>query len=368
MLDPTPLAWFPEPSVADPTPARKGESIVAWLGRSTAARAVAIRAMLNRNLACLSDEFQRSLVPRLGHEWASAYFELAVARSLQQLGATLIVEEPAVTGRRPDFLAQFPDGEVTVEAVSPAMDRDIAEEVKRSTPLIDEIEEAAPAGWSIVVLQLPTIGLGESRRWFRALVRRRLLAVSPPDADQRAIVLSEPTASGRLQLVLLPRPGEAGRIDVESGGAGWDDTEARIVSAFDRKKRQVRAAKTPVLLAVNATGLASTLADFNRALFGHSVEHFGIDLRSKGTSYRFDGALSRRPTSVTPSTYAGVLAFRSEGFRVDDPVLYLHPRLSDALPAALLTLGVRSAGRNPDGVRIQAASRTGLLDCLIVSA
>jgi len=33
-----------------------------------------------------------------------------------------------VTMSKPDFLAQFPDGVVTVEAVSPAMDRDIADE------------------------------------------------------------------------------------------------------------------------------------------------------------------------------------------------------------------------------------------------
>lgn len=366
MSDLTSRVWFPEPSRPDPTWARRREPIAAWIRRSTVSRAVAVRAVLNENLACLLFEFQQSLVPRLEHEWASAYFELVVACALQQLGATLMVEEPTATGKRPDFLAQFPDGLVTVEAVSPVVDADINEKDRRTAPLLDEIEEAAPDGWWVVVEELPTIGLSEPRRWFRQLVRR-MMDVAVPGTEAQAVTLVEETRSGRLRITLWPRTDGGRGIGAEHMRGGWDDTEARILSALDRKRRQVRAAETPVLLAINAPGLVSNLENFDRTLFGRSVEEFDIHGRSVGTSFRFDGALSRPPNRGGPPTYAGVLAFRSEGLHADDPVLYVHPRLMEKLPTAFLSLEVRTLGRNPDGVRIQAASRKGVLECLSIS-
>lgn len=356
--DTTPRVWFAEPSHPDPTWAGRREPKAAWIRRSTVPRAAAVRAMLNRNIAFLPSQFQHSLVPRLDHEWASAYFELAVARALQQLGATLIVEEATPTGKRPDFLAQFPDGLVTVEAVSPEFDADVEEQDKRTAPLRDEIRDAAPIGWWVEVQELPTIGMSEQRRWFRGLVRR-LLNVPPPGAAAQSLMLVESTNSGNLRLRLWPRTDGGRGVGAESVLGRWgDDTEVRIASALDRKRHQVRGAGTPVLLAINASGIASSIEAFDLALFGHRF----------GTSFRFDGAFSRPPVAGRPPTYAGVLGFRSEGLHVDDPVLYLHPRLVAGLPTALLSLEARTVGRDPDGVRTQPATHKDVLQCLRISA
>jgi hypothetical protein len=355
--------WFPEPASPDPTFARRREPTVAWIRRSTVGRAVATRAMLNQNIACLPLKFQESLVPRLDHEWASAYFELAVARVLQQLGATLAVEKPTLSGKRPDYLAHFADGSVTVEAVSPVINAELKAEDALSAPLYDEIMHAAPEGWWIFVHDLPSIGPNESRRWFRKLIRQ-LLEVPRPGADAQPIVLDEPTPFGRLRLELRPRADGGLGIGTEAVRGAWDDTKSRIISAVNRKRRQVRAAATPVLLAINASGIASCMEDFDVALFGHQVDEVDMYGRRLGTSYRFDGALSRPSADGRPPTYAGVLAFHSEGLHVDDPVLYLHPRFGGALPRSLLSLELRTVGPDPDGMRTVPASRRGVLRCM----
>jgi hypothetical protein len=55
----------------------------------------------------------------LRHKWHSTFFELIVARLLQELGASLVSEGSNREGRRPDFTAQFSDGAIIVEAKAP---------------------------------------------------------------------------------------------------------------------------------------------------------------------------------------------------------------------------------------------------------
>jgi hypothetical protein len=353
MSDVIPRIWFPEPSLADPTFAMRRETVVSWIRRSTVTRAVAVRAMLNQNLACLPTDFQKSLVLRLEREWESAYFELVVARALQQLGAHLTVEQPTSTGRQPDFLAQFLDRSVTVEAVSPVIDADIKTDDARTAPLLNEIEKAAPEGWWVVVGELPMIGLSEPRRWFRGLVRR-LLDVPPPELDAHPITLIEQTQSGSLRLSLWPRVDGGRGIGAEHMRVGLDDTQARIRSVLGRKRRQVRDAKTPVLLAINASGISSSLEGFDLALFGDEA----------GRVY---GEFNRLATDGKPPTYSGVLAFRCEGLYPYDPVLYVHPRIVDMLPAELFSMEVRRIGIAPQRVQLEPGTRSDLLQCFRLS-
>ena len=80
--------WFPEPEKRDDSSSRRGESTPSWLARSTQPKAAHLRAFLNKNLAALSIECQQNLYRhlRLDDKYESAFFELVVARMLQELG------------------------------------------------------------------------------------------------------------------------------------------------------------------------------------------------------------------------------------------------------------------------------------------
>ena len=114
--------WFAEPLTDDPTYARRGESTTDWLRRSTVARARESRRFLNEHVNALPAAWQPILVRDLETPWRSAFFELIVARTLQVLGASLVVEPEGLSTTRIDFQATFPDGTVSVEAVAPVFD------------------------------------------------------------------------------------------------------------------------------------------------------------------------------------------------------------------------------------------------------
>jgi hypothetical protein len=116
---PFPSTWLPKPSVPDDTYARRGEHALDWLARSTVARAQACRRFMNEHLSKLPPGTQRKMLYDLRYRWHSTFFELIVARLLQEFGASLVVEGSNREGRRPDFRAQFSDATVIVEATAP---------------------------------------------------------------------------------------------------------------------------------------------------------------------------------------------------------------------------------------------------------
>ena len=77
--------WFSEPSRADDSWGRRGESMTSWVERATLHRARATRRFLNENLSALPKEHQAALYRVLHDRWQSAFFELIVARTLQVL-------------------------------------------------------------------------------------------------------------------------------------------------------------------------------------------------------------------------------------------------------------------------------------------
>src|SRR2546421_6084689 len=132
--------WFSEPLTVDESWGQRGEQPLAWLARSTLPRARAIRRFLNENISQIPVDAQSKIVDALHHRFKSAFFELIVARTLQILGATIIVEAKQADNKQPDFLSQFPDGILVVEAASPNFNAEASEEVKNRNPLTDIIE------------------------------------------------------------------------------------------------------------------------------------------------------------------------------------------------------------------------------------
>src|SRR5688572_22019060 len=107
--------WFAEPDRADESAANRDEHTLDWLARCTNWKAKECRRFLNEYLHLLPTDMVESFQQNARHRWRSAFFELVVARTLQELGAEITVEETNESGRRPDFRAAFPDASIIVE-------------------------------------------------------------------------------------------------------------------------------------------------------------------------------------------------------------------------------------------------------------
>jgi hypothetical protein len=351
--------WLTEPLAIDDTWARRGEQPLEWLARSTLPRAKAIRRFLNENISELPEDSQSDLVYGLRHRFKSAFFELVVARSLQFLGATITVEARQEDGRRPDFRARFPDATIVIEAASPNFNSDVGEEIKNRNPLIEMIEGLAPQGWSIQVWQVPAIGQAESKQGFKRAITR-MLSIPPPASDNDELELIEELPVGTIHLRLVARRPNWPPIALEAPYSIVDDSKEALRKVIRRKRRQVRNADVPVLLAVEGTWLSGSLENFDLVLYGYPCEV--LNERRERESPRFipDGLFSNG--SDKPPTYAGVLAFGEVGFSsMSDPVLYHHPRFKGNMPEALSVLEQHwyEQGAGVDSVKISPATLTG---------
>lgn len=334
--------WFPEPLEADNTFARHGEGAYSWLNRSTTERATACRQFLNENMAKLPKDWQPKLYKDLkDKDWFDTFFEFIVARTLQILGATINVEVPIEqTKKNPDFLAQFPDGTIIVEATVPKTNEEIRQHSTRNEELVEIIESLAPDGWTVAVWRLPELGPNDSKKHFKSAIREIFNSLPLGDSDQ-AVEVSSELDRGEISLTLFPgRKGDRA-VGVRGMASGVDDTEIKIRKTIERKKKQVRKASVPVLLAIGTQPLSGGLDDFNMALFGRTYERHGYFRETVEIGFEGDGLFAKQRSE--PPTYAGVLAFTQVGWRgVPDPVLYLHSRFDGQLPQSLNRLELRT--------------------------
>jgi hypothetical protein len=343
--------WLPEPSVPDNTYARRDEHILDWLSRSTSARAKECRRFLNEHLSKLPVEHQSSIFHNFRHRWYSTFFELIVARLLQELGASLIFERSNREGRRPDFTAQFPDVTIIVEAKVTIVNAATGDELKYRIPLLDFIESKIPEGWRIGVWQLPNIGPTDSRREFNRIVEK-MLRVPPPSAHDEDKELIEELPTGIIHLHLWPKNTANKRLIFEPPVAFNDNSEARIRHAVESKRSQVRSSDAPVLLAIQASSISSEFEDFDVVLFGRGYDRYDERRRLVGTGFIPSGMFNEKRDK--PPTFAGVLAFLTIGFNAcTAPVLYRHPRFSGVLPKSLLQLEQRTYNEEPNKIQIQ---------------
>lgn len=355
--------WFPEPSHADGSAAYRGEPTIHWLARSTHPRAVAARRFFDKNLQALPAKHRAALHQALRERCHSAFFELIVGRTLQVLGATIEVEPGGASDVRVDFAARFSDGAVAVEAVSPVFGSDVAETTRRRNPLLDIIESESPPGVWVIVTSLPDIGPQDSRRPFKGAVRRLLAGAG--DVGYDPVEVSKELPEGTLRLTLVKKgagvpPGRS--VGMEPALSTWDDTEPRVRRAVSRKRRQGREADVPALVAVHATGIASSYEEVDTALFGREVATVDETGRLLGTRFEADGAFAGG--SGDP-TWAGALVFLNVGFMGGpDPVLYLHPRFGGRLPGALLALEKRSYDARAGAIAVERPSATDVLGAL----
>lgn len=355
--------WFPEPAHADDTAANRGEPTTEWLKRSTHPRAIAARRFLNENLRALPPEHRADLYRALHDRWGSAFFELIVGRTLQALGATIEIEPGGASDVRVDFAARFPDTTVAVEAVSPVFGAEVGETAKRRNPLLDIVESESPPDVWVMVSSLPNLGPQDSRKPFRGAVRRLLAGAG--NIGSTPVDVSEELPEGTLGLTLVrkgPGVSTGSSVGVEPALTAWDDTEQRVRRAVSRKRRQGREADVPALVAVHATGIASSYEEVDTALFGREVATMGPDGRLLDT--RFEAAGAFAGGSGEP-TWAGALVFLNVGFMGGpDPVLYLHPRFGGRLPEALLALETRGYDARAGAIIVDGPSAADVVGAL----
>lgn len=358
-------AWPPEPTNIDDTWAKYDEPMIYWLERSTLPRAKMARRFLRENLAKLSSEDRKHFISALKTKWNSTFLELIVARTIQELGGNFLIEPKRPGDNRLDFLVDFDNSQLMIEVVSPDFDIEEENTRRKDAKLLNFINENAPEGWSIIVIQLPEIGFEDSQKMFKEAFLRvcSKLPQEPQEEwyDINESVKSKGLQAGKLHLKFFPKKlGHEPIVSSELYFFGTDvsqpfgeDAKERIRKAVKKKRKQVGDDPLPVLLAVHGSGYGVTFDDFDRALFGEKYTTLEDNRRTRRTKFKANGIFLEPGKDNKDPTYAGVIAFRRIDFtRKSDPVIYLHPRFSGTLPAQLMGFEQRRF-QKPDKVDIQ---------------
>jgi hypothetical protein len=357
--------WFPEPSAADNTWARRGESTPSWLARSTKPRAKEFRRFLNEHLSKLPLQNQEMLVHDLHHKWNSAFFELIVARILQETGGDIQIEASNAEGRRPDFISCFPDMKVVVEAKAPVLNAKLGEELSANIKLLDYIESKIPQGWIVGVYKLPHIGPSDSMREFKRTIDE-ILCLDPPGEEAQSFEINSTISSGAIVLHLAPADFPFNGLYAEGSCSCFNDSREKIKRAVKSKRSQVRSSSHPVILAVLGGELESSWESFDRALFGSAVAVIGPGHTITGQDFCEDGIFNS--SGKNEPVIAGVLAFRDLNFKyVRPPVLYRHPRFTGKFPEAMLSFEQRRYNANLKRIEMAPAKPESMPDLHLVT-
>lgn len=337
--------WFPEPVVADATDGRDDETMAEWLDRSTVPRAVEARRFLNENLAALPEQEQPQFYKLFRERWKSTLFEIIVARTLQTIGSTLVIEPEGFEGKRIDFMASFPDMVVAVEAKAPEMNRTVLQQSTENQPLVEIIKQLIPPGWWVAIARLPNIGARDSKRQFRQRIEAIFARLPPSGQDNETIEVYEELPTGLIMMWIASTSTSPGGIASHPAISYGDNSVEVIKKTVRGARQQARGVEVPVLLAIRGGDFENDMEDFDSALFGR------------------DGVFADKKDGQP--TIAGVLAYIQVGFtRGSDPVLYVHPRYSGALPTALTTLEQRGFNRENRQTITVPAQRIDVLEPL----
>jgi hypothetical protein len=344
--------WFPRPEKFDPDHARAGEGTVSWLRRSTLPLADDCQEFLNRNLSLLPEGCREGIFNHLRHQQhhRDGFFELFVARTLQELGADIKCEpENPIDRSRVDFAATFPDGVVFVEAVSPVLDKELGAVLDREVPLTQLIKDSVPPGWAADVRELPNVGPDESKRHIKAFLRREM-NIPPPTRDDDEVEVRGSFEQGDLRVILFPQSRHGLSADTKIAmynAVGYcPNDQAVLRGAVKRKYRQLSNLDGTSLVALNMTSTTASRDDLDRALFGTSETQFDRYMNEARRYRKNDGLFAG---GAGEPTISSVLTFPQVGFlRCADPVLWVHPRFEGMFPRALNDLETRYAPSAPD--------------------
>ncbi len=296
------------------------------------------RLFLNYNLNKLPQEVASIFFQRLRTNWEDNFFELIVARTLQEQGAEISYEPPTERQRHPDFLARFPEGDVIVEAVAPKYNESEWKAVTEYQPLLGIMEQLVPHGWTLWVLELPNLGPSASKMAFKKAVTAMLSKLPRLDTgSDEQIEFVEHLDAGTISFYAWrDLKGNQRKISIEPAFSMMDNSEGRIRYAVARKRSQARDSDHPVILAIQA-GSTTDAEQFDIALFGRTFATLNRLRVQTETGFSPSGVFAAKRDG--PPTFAGVLAFFNVGFReFPPPMLYEHPRFGGQLPKPIFDL------------------------------
>jgi hypothetical protein len=324
--------------------------------------------LANRNLSVLPESCREGIFQHLRHKQhhKDGFFELVVARTLQELGADIECEpENPIDRSRVDYAATFADGTVFAEAVSPVLDKELGAALKRESPLTQLINDNVPTGWAAHVRVLPNVGPDESKRHIKTFLQREMNLPSPTREDDE-VEITGPFEQGSLRVILIPQSchglSEDTKVAIRNAIAYFPNDHAVLRGAVKRKYRQLSNLDGTSLVALNMFSTTANRDDLDRALFGTSETQMG-QFMNEVRRYRKDDGLFAG--GIGEPTISGVLAFPEVGFLgCQDPVLWVHPRFEGEFPRALNDLETRYAPYAPDAdpeVIVRPANETNLL-------
>jgi hypothetical protein len=323
---------------------------------------------LNRNLSVLPEGCREGIFNHLRHEQhhKDGFFELVVARTLQELGADIECEpENPIDRSRVDFVATFSDETVFVEAVSPLLDKELGAILERESPLTQLIKDNVPPGWAADVKELPNVGPDESKRHIKAHLQSEM-NISPPTRVDEEVEVRGSFEQGDLRVILFPQSRHGLGADTKIAGSNlieyFPNDHAALLGALQRKYRQLRNLDGTCLVALNMFSTTASRDDLDRALFGTSVSQFDRAWNEVRRYRRRDGLFAG---GTGEPTISGVIAFPEVGFlRCADPMLWVHPRFEGTFPRVLNDLETRYAPSAPDTnpeVIVRPARKTDVL-------
>lgn len=331
----TPI-YFPEPTTRDETWPGWDETAVEWFTRSTQPRARAVRGFLNRSLAHFRPKHAKSLAKKLNQDWQAHFFEIGVGRYLQVLGAEVEPEPLGSNGTRIDFRARFPDSVfISIECVSKRFNQEAQRSMDQQRKMADMLDQVGPHRWAIKIEDLPNANSPAEFRPYIEQAQTFYAALPEPLDDGPRFEFEWTGAVGRMSLEAVPFPKGTMPDHLGPVVAFMDDSILRLKDALidSHKRRQAIGAIPPAFLAIDCPFNGPDAEDFDRALFGQTVDHRGFDFDEiVGISFNPNGLL------VTDKSipYAGVWAFLNMSMTgARDPVLYLNPYQRWKLPAAL---------------------------------
>ena len=333
-------AWFPEPSTDDPTYQKNGENTIDWLNRSTWIRAKECRKFLNGCISKLPEDMQQPISHEIVKDFESGYFELMAGICLQEMGAEITYEVASGKGNQTiDFLAEFQDASILVEAIAPQIFREVGIFYGGNTRLINCIEKYLPEGWLVCVRDLPIISPSQSIKEFEKVVKS-MLAVPKPLHEDEVRELTVQFNEDIIGFTLIAAKNEKKYEHVASlpAFATWDDTAERVTHSVRKKRQKGGDGPIPLIIAIRGTAFGRhDVEEFDISLFGRTsatVDNFG-NVLEKG--FIASGELAKSK-SENPSI-AGVLAFPQVGWTsCAAPIFYKHPKFIGNLPDSLLQL------------------------------
>lgn len=282
---------------------------------------------------------------------------------MQELGAEIECEpEGLPSGKRPDFVARFPDATVFVEAVSPVLDRELGAAAGGEAPIAKLVEESVPPGWAADIRSLPRVRPDESRRHIKAFLLREM-DIPPPEHDDEEVEIRETFDQGDLRVMLFPQSrhglSPATKIALHNAIGYFPNDRDVLRGAVKRKYEQLRNLDGTTLVALNMSSTTSSREDLDRALFGVAVSQRDQDGDEVGRYFQADGLFAG---GVGKPTISGVLAFPEVGvLRCADPVLWVHPRFEGEFPQALNDLEIRNTPQSEPDVIVHPAKKTEVL-------